>query len=150
MYHNFLGPRGLQETHMDTFIKNKNSKSMTFTVRWGFFTFWAILAHSVTPLHCSALCVQMDFTRTFETKCNNINLVWNHFYKILVVLKYHICPWANIFDTDIFRCIIPTKMGVNGTSTTKIFLGLTSKILLQLVVVWIVRIKSIWTDRYPW
>ena len=53
------------------------------------------------------LCVQMDFTCTFEanTKCNNINHVWRHFYKILVVLKYHWRPWANIFDTDITRCI---------------------------------------------
>ena len=47
----------------------------------------------------------MDFTRTFEAnaKCNNIIHVWSHFYKILVLLKYDICPWANIFDTDIFR-----------------------------------------------
>ena len=30
--HEFLGPRGLQETHMDT-LRTKNSKSMTFTVR---------------------------------------------------------------------------------------------------------------------
>ena len=53
-----------------------------------------------------ALCVQMGFTRTFQanTKCNNINHVWSHFYKFLVVLKYHRRPWANIFDTDIFRC----------------------------------------------
>ena len=54
-----------------------------------------------------ALCVQMDFMRTFETttKCNNINHFWSHFYKILVVLKYHRHPWANIFGTDISRCI---------------------------------------------
>ena len=54
-----------------------------------------------------ALCDQMDFTRTFEanTKCNNINYVWSHFYQILVVLKYHRRLWNNIFDTDIFRCI---------------------------------------------
>ena len=54
-----------------------------------------------------ALCVQMDFTQTFEAnaKCNNINHVWSHFYKILVVLKYHRRPWANIFDPDIFRSI---------------------------------------------
>ena len=54
-----------------------------------------------------ALCVQMDFTRTFEanTKCNNINYVWSHFYQILVVLKYHRRLWNIIFDTDIFRCI---------------------------------------------
>ena len=45
MYHDFLGPRGLQGTHMDS-LKPKNSKSITFTVREGFFTFWAILAHS--------------------------------------------------------------------------------------------------------
>ena len=36
-----------------------------------------------------ALCVQLDFTRTFKTMCNNINCVWSHFYKMLVVLKYH-------------------------------------------------------------
>jgi hypothetical protein len=35
-----------QGTHMDT-LKPKNSKLITFTVRGGFFTFWAILAHSV-------------------------------------------------------------------------------------------------------
>ena len=53
-----------------------------------------------------ALCVQMDFTWTFETttKCNNINHVWSHFYNILVVLKYYRHTWANI-DTDISRCI---------------------------------------------
>ena len=54
-----------------------------------------------------ALCVQMDFTRTFEAnaKCNNINHVLSHFYKFLVVLKYHRRLWANIFDTDISRRI---------------------------------------------
>ena len=35
MYHDFLGPRGLQGTHMDT---KEKSKSITFTVRGGFFT----------------------------------------------------------------------------------------------------------------
>ena len=58
------------------------------------------------------LCVQMDFTRTFEanTKCNNINYVWSHFYQILVVLMYHRRLWNNIFDTDISRSInIPKK-----------------------------------------
>ena len=36
------------------------------------------------------LCIQMDFKRTFQTntKCNNINHVWSHFCKILVLLKY--------------------------------------------------------------
>ena len=43
MYHDFLGPRGLQGTHMDT-LKPKKSKSIAFTVRGGFFTSWAILA----------------------------------------------------------------------------------------------------------
>ena len=53
------------------------------------------------------LCVQMDFTRTFEanSKCNNINYVWSHFYQILVVLKYHRRLCNNIFDTDISRII---------------------------------------------
>ena len=54
-----------------------------------------------------ALCFQMDFTRTVEAnaKCNNINHVWSHFCKILVVLKYHRRPWANISDRDICRSI---------------------------------------------
>ena len=53
MYYDFLGPRGLQGTHMDT-LKTKNSKSITFTVRGGFFTFWTILAHSVAgPVNSS-------------------------------------------------------------------------------------------------
>ena len=45
--------------------------------------------------HCAqkgggALCVQMDFTRTFQAnaKCNNINHAWSLLYKILVVLNY--------------------------------------------------------------
>ena len=48
MYHDFLGPGGLQETHIGYIKAKKKSKSITFTVRGGFFTFWAILAHSVT------------------------------------------------------------------------------------------------------
>ena len=49
----------------------------------------------------------MDFTQTFQanSKCININHDWSQFYRILVVLKYHRLPWANIFDTEISRCI---------------------------------------------
>ena len=56
--------------------------------------------------HFNTLCVQMVFMRTFEAnaKCN-INNVWSHFYKFLVVLKYRRRPGANIFDTDISRFI---------------------------------------------
>ena len=42
----FWDQGGLQGTHMDT-LKPKDLKSITFTVRGGFFTFLAILAHSV-------------------------------------------------------------------------------------------------------
>ena len=37
-----------------------------------------------------ALCVQMDFTRTFDAnkKCNNKDHVWSDFYKLLVIFKY--------------------------------------------------------------
>ena len=118
------------------------------------------------------LCVQMDFTRTFQTntKCNNINHVWSHFYKILVVLKYHRRLWANIFDTDISRCIntyikvvylaffgivMLLQMSVSKIlahrrlwyfKTTKILQKWlqTWFILLHLVLVWNVRVKSIW------
>ena len=119
------------------------------------------------------LCVQMDFMRTFQTnsKCNNINHVWSHFYKILVVLKYHRRLWANIFDTDISRCIntyikvvylaffgifMLLQMSVSKIlahrrlwyfKTTKILQKWlqTWFILLHLALVWNVRVKSIWT-----
>ena len=45
MYRDFLRPRELQGTHMDT-LKPKNSKSKKCSVWEDFFTFWAILAHS--------------------------------------------------------------------------------------------------------
>ena len=52
MHYDFWEPRGLLGTHMDT-LKPKNSKSIKFTERGGFFTFWAILAHSVALLPLS-------------------------------------------------------------------------------------------------
>ena len=57
----------------------------------------------------------VDFMWTFKTttKCNNINHVWSHSYKIVVVLKYHWLPWANIFDTDICRGINIQKNHLN-------------------------------------
>ena len=119
------------------------------------------------------MCVFLDFMRTFQTttKCNNINHVWSHFYKILVVLKYHRRLWANIFDTDISRCIntyikvvywaflgifMLLQMSVSKIladrrlwyfKTTKNLQKWTQTwfILLHLVLVWNVRIKSIWT-----
>ena len=74
----------------------------------------ALFLSSIRQTGGGALCVQIDFTQTFEanTKCNNINYVWSHFYQILVVMKYHRCLWNNIFDTDIFRCINTHIKGV--------------------------------------
>ena len=59
------------------------------------------------PQPSPPLCVQMDFTRTFEAnnKCNKIKYFWSHFFQIFAVLKYHRRLWSNIFNTDIFRCI---------------------------------------------
>ena len=105
-----------------------------------------------------ALCVQMDFTWTFQTntKCNNINSFWSHFYQILVVLKYHRRLWANIFDTDISRCIyIIIKVvylalfGIFILLTSTILQKLLQKwfILLHLVLLWNVHVKSIWTHN---
>ena len=118
----------------------------------------------------------MDFTRTFETttKCNNINHAWRHFYKILVVLKYHRRLWANIFDTDISRWINTYIKVVYFTfgivmllqrSVSKILshrrlwyfktTNILQKwfqtwfILLHLVLIWNVRVKSIWTHSAP-
>ena len=81
-----------------------------FTMKSYYMTF-CFLQLSITNfgkfLSPPPLCAQMDFTQTFQTKtkCNKINHVCSYFYKILVVLKYHRCLWANIFDTDINRCI---------------------------------------------
>ena len=118
----------------------------------------------------SALCVQMDFTRTFQTntKCNNINHVWSHFYKVLVVLKSMI---SSIFDKDTSRCI-NTNVKVVYLAFSGIFMFLqmfvskilahrhlwyfrTAKllqkilltwfVLFHLVLVWNVHVKYIWT-----
>ena len=64
MYHEFLRPRGLQDTHMDTLKPKINKKSIAFTVKEGFFTFWVILAHSVAP---------QNF-QTFLRPCGNANV----------------------------------------------------------------------------
>ena len=94
-----------------------------------------------------ALCVQMDFTRTFEanTKCNSIKYVWSHFYQLLVVLKYHRRLWNNIFDTDIFRCINTHIKGVY-LAFFGIFMLLemsVSKILLHRRL-WYFKTTKIW------
>ena len=89
-----------------------------------------------------ALCVQMDFTRTFEanTKCNNMKYVWSHFYQILVVLKYHRRLWNIIFDTDIFRCINTYIKGVYLA-----FFGIF--MLLEMVVSKILFHRHLWCFR---
>ena len=94
-----------------------------------------------------ALCVQKDFTRTFEanTKCNNINYVWSHFYQILVVLKYHRRLWNNIFDTDISRSINIPK-NAKYTPLMWVFMHLkmsVSKILFHRRL-WYFRTTKIW------
>ena len=126
-----------------------------------------------------ALCVQMDFTRTFQTttKCNNMNHVWSHFYKILVVLKYRRRPWVNIFGTDISRCIY-TYIKVVYLAYFGIFMLLklsvsnilaqgclwyfkTTKILKKWLQTWFIllhlalasnfRVKSIWRhSKWGW
>ena len=47
---------------------------------------------------------KLDYVKINE-KCNYINHVSSHFYNFFVILKYYRCLWANIFDTDIYRCI---------------------------------------------
>ena len=90
----------------------------------------------------AALCVQMDFMRTFEanTKCNNIKYVWSHFYQILVVLKHHRRLWNNIFDTDIFRCI---KTHIKGVYLA--FFGIF--MLLEMFVSKILCHRRLWYFR---
>ena len=46
MHDDFLEPRGPQGTHINT-LKPKYPKSITFTLRGGFFRFWEIMAHGV-------------------------------------------------------------------------------------------------------
>ena len=68
----------------------------------------AVFLIKTEPTELRGHCVlQWVFMRTFQTntKCNNINHVRSHFYKSLVVSKHQGHLWANIFDTDISRCI---------------------------------------------
>jgi hypothetical protein len=141
-----------------------------------YYNFWnnqdsnlfSILKWLSEPQFCEVfMCVQMDFTQTFEanTKCNNINHVWSHFYKILVVLKYRRRPWANIFDTDICRSInIPKNakyihhfnVGIYASRNVCVK-DINSRVsmvlqnyqtwfrLLHLALASNVRVKSIWT-----
>ena len=94
-----------------------------------------------------ALCIQMDFTRTFEanTKCNNMKYVWSHFYQILVVLKYHRRLWNNIFDTDISRSINIQK---NAKYTPLMWLFMHLKMSLSKILfhrpLWYFRTTKIW------
>ena len=93
------------------------------------------------------LCVQMDFTRTFEanTKCNNMKYIWSHFYLILVVLKHHRRLWNNIFNTNISRSMnIPKK--AKCTPLMRVFMHLkmsVSKILFHRRL-WYFRTTKIW------
>ena len=90
-----------------------------------------------------------------------------HFNIFFVILKYHRCLWANIFDTDIYRCIntyikvvywaflgifMLLQMSVSKIladrrlwyfKTTKNLQKLiqTWFILLHMVLVWNVRVK---------
>ena len=90
MYHDFLGPRGLQGTHMDT-LKPKNSKSITFTVRGGFFTFWAILAHSVPyPLLLVYFLWEVEVATTLSFLLSKAEY-WGFHMKDYLVLYINIC-----------------------------------------------------------
>ena len=82
-------PWGFRSLHQHRCLTTTNTQTKSLKIKLsggGNYSTWA-------------LCVQMDFKRTFEAnaKCNNLNF--------LVVLKYHRCPSVNIFDTDISRCL---------------------------------------------
>ena len=90
MYHNFLGPSGLQGTHMDT-LKPKKFKIDNIHCQRGFFTFWAILAHSVAPpaprgttglqsflqeeilIRYILLTIRENYSSTFRQNSKNLN-----------------------------------------------------------------------------
>jgi hypothetical protein len=59
MHCDFLGSDRLQETHMDA-LKLFNSKKVKLTMRGGFFTKFATLAHGVAPQ-----------VRNLKKKCKN-------------------------------------------------------------------------------
>ena len=93
------------------------------------------------------LCVQMDFTWTFEanTKCNNMKYVWSHFFQILVVLKYHRRLWNNIYDTDIFT-YINTHIKGAYLAFFEIFMLLEMSVpkLLFHRRLWYIRTTKVW------
>ena len=106
-----------------------------------------IYEHTPWFLWGPALCVQMDFTRTFDanTKCNNISYVWSHFYQILVVLKHQRCLWNNIYDRDISRSTNIPKIA-KYTPLMLVFMHLkmsVSKILFHRRL-WYFRTTKIW------
>ena len=86
MHCDFLGSDGLQETHMDAF-KPFNSKLVTLTMRGGFFTKFAALAHGVAPLFDASLfCayynkIIIEKMRSHFVNANHIEIVGIGFIK---------------------------------------------------------------------
>ena len=101
MYHDFLGPRGLQGTHMDT-LKPKNSKLITFTVRGCFFTFWAILAHSAAfdfdPIKELALLWSSSLSTLRST------------YSSITSIKVNLESWSSEYTIFYTPCIPDTYL----------------------------------------
>ena len=56
----------------------KNSKSITFTVRVGFFTFWAILAHSAPPTFSHLLLMSSPHQCFDSQRINEIEAVYTN------------------------------------------------------------------------
>jgi hypothetical protein len=78
------------------------------------------------PHYCPSppppLCVQMDFTRTFQanTKCNNINHVWSQFkrlfrkkeYQAQSAVVYCYCAWYSFFRNGCYEILVVLKYHV--------------------------------------
>ena len=115
MYHNFLGLRGLQGTHMNT-LKPKNSKLIQFTVRGDFFTFWDILAHSV-PCHGTPSTPRDDtpdsiaVTLIFIIDHCTFWIWWYHpVVSVATILTY--IAEMHIFSTFLYLINIPQRISI--------------------------------------
>ena len=91
---------------MDT-LKPKNSKSIKFTVRGGFFTFWAILAHGMPWYMCTFTTAKRILERGgIQTSSLFVKIDWSVFLNLKPISR--------------FFCIFRFSFGQRSDENTKI------------------------------
>ena len=95
---------------MDT-LKPKNSKSITFIVRGGFLTFWAILAYSAALLAHFHLCVFVLCAKDYKKFLPDTRIGQNVFSEQCHCLVNMVDLWPEV-DTEVARPFSPINPSI--------------------------------------